>query len=281
MIFDSKIKEGLFIGLLVFVLGGLAIGYVSNKNKPKVSKIVLEGVSESVNPESACEAIAEEKVPDVPAKPVEELKPVLKDEESKSSGYPLHSDISSTIFWVGESASDENDNISNSPSAWDEQWKKHYGGVDSSTKRDGFLPSKFCPKENPFYVALPYNDFGKNGKHKEEIFSLVPWVKNRNIPDDYSVLKNRWIKIIHGGETAYAQWEDVGPFGESDKEYVFGSANPKSKENKNAGIDVSPAVRDYLGLSGIDKVDWQFVDFEDVPDGAWKKIITKSQVYWE
>lgn len=33
-------------------------------------------------------------------------------------------------------------------------------------------------------------------------------------------------------------------------------------------MDVSPAVRDYLGLSGIDKVDWQFVEFEDVPEGA-------------
>lgn len=86
---------------------------------------------------------------------------------------------------------------------------------------------------------------------------------------------------MHAGKTAYVQWEDVGPFGEDDSGYVFGNAAPKSSENKNSGIDVSPAARDYLGLTGMDKVDWQFVDFKDVPDGVWKKIITTSQVFWK
>jgi hypothetical protein len=92
------------------------------------------------------------------------------------------------------------------------------------------------------------------------------------------MLKNRWIVITKDGKTAYAQWEDVGPFGEDDAKYVFGDALPKSKENKNAGLDVSPAVRDYLELEDIDKVDWQFVDEKDVPRGPWKDIITTSQV---
>jgi hypothetical protein len=33
-------------------------------------------------------------------------------------------------------------------------------------------------------------------------------------------------------------------------------------------------VRDYLGLSDIDKVSWQFVDAADVPPGPWKLIVT-------
>ncbi|NPA95620.1 MAG: endo alpha-1,4 polygalactosaminidase [Thermodesulfobacteria bacterium] len=39
--------------------------------------------------------------------------------------------------------------------------------------------------------------------------------------------------------------------------------------NDNAGIDVSPAVRDYLALEDIDKVNWQFVDFDAVEPGPW------------
>jgi len=273
---DTEIKKYALAALAILFLGGAAIGFKSWKNKQELA----ENFSKSANQEEACEAI-EEEMQNIPKEPIQESEANIEIKKPASIEYSLHQDITSTVFWVGESASDDNDDISNSPSAWDEQWKKHYGGVDSSTKREGFLPGKFCPKENPFYVALPYNDFGKKGRHKAEIFSLVPWAKDRNIPEDYSVLKNRWIKILHEGKAAYAQWEDVGPFEEDDEEYVFGSASPKNKENKNAGIDVSPAVRDYLGLSGIDKVDWQFVDFADVPDGAWKKIITTSQVYWK
>jgi hypothetical protein len=273
--FGKKTKNYVFVVIAVLVFGVLLIGFRywrNRQNSPGTG-------SENANQE-ACQEVDKETV-DTQVSSAEGSESAPEEEETVPVEYPLHKGITSTIFWVGEKASDANDNISNSPSAWDDQWKKHYGGVDSSTKRNGFLPSKFCPKENPFYVALPYNDFGDNGKHKQEIFSLVPWVKSGNIPDDYSVLKNRWIKIMHNGKTAYAQWEDVGPFGEDDQNYVFGSSSPENKENKNAGIDVSPAVRDYLGLSGIDKVDWQFVDSGNVPDGAWKKIVTTSQVYWK
>ena len=39
--------------------------------------------------------------------------------------------------------------------------------------------------------------------------------------------------------------------------------------NKGAGLDVSPAVRDYLGLQSTDVTDWKFVDFSEVPSGPW------------
>jgi hypothetical protein len=277
MIIEAETKKYIFIGLLILLLGGLAVGYKSWKNRTEAPK----SASESPIQTEACQAIIAEEIKETAAEPIPEPETAPETEKPAVVDYPLHQNITATVFWVGESASDDNNDISNSPSAWDEQWKKHYGGTDSATKRKGFLPSKFCPKENPFYAALPYNDFGKNGKHKAEIFSLVPWAKDKNIPQEHSVLKNRWIKIMHAGKIAYAQWEDVGPFEEDDEAYVFGSAAPKSQENKNAGIDVSPAVRDYLGLSGEDKVDWQFVDFTAVPDGVWKKIITASQVYWK
>ena len=197
-----------------------------------------------------------------------------------SSQYPIHRDITTTFFWAGEEAGADNKNISNLPSAWDEQWVKHFGGIDDPNKRNAFFPAKFAPKENPFYLALPYNDFDNNGKRKQEVYSLIPWAKEKNWSNSESILKNRWIKIIKGGKAAYAQWQDVGPFKEDDKNYVFGTALPKSKINKNAGLDVSPAVKNFLGLSDIDKTDWQFIDAKNVPNGPWKQIITTSQIFW-
>ena len=33
--------------------------------------------------------------------------------------------------------------------------------------RCGYRPCGFKPKENPFYVALPYDDMEENGRRKE------------------------------------------------------------------------------------------------------------------
>jgi hypothetical protein len=203
-----------------------------------------------------------------------------KDTSTKRDPYLLHKNITSTIFWVGEKASDDNDNISNSPSAWDDKWKEHYGGIDNPDKRAGFYPSKFIPKENPFYAALPYNDFNEKGNRKHTALSTVPWANGKPWQDNESLCKNQWIKIEKGDKVAYAQWEDVGPFGENDVNYVFGKSLPKNKENKSAGIDLSPAVKDFLNLDGMDKVTWQFVEEKDVPDGPWKNIITRSNIDW-
>lgn len=194
--------------------------------------------------------------------------------------FPVHTNITATYFWAGEEADKDNKNISNLPSAWDDQWTQHFGGVDDPQKRNGFMPAAFVPKENPFYFALPYNDYDAKGNQKKDIFQLAGWAKASGGSGPISVCKNQWVKITKGDKVAYAQWEDVGPFNENDKNYVFGNAQPKSKTNDHAGIDVSPSVHDYLDLGDIDKVDWQFVNIQDVPDGPWKKIITTSQIYW-
>lgn len=198
-----------------------------------------------------------------------------------STKYPVHTNVTTTLFWAGEEAGDDNKDISNLPSAWDEKWVKHFGGIDTPKKRNGSMPAGFTPDENPFYFALPYNDFNEKGNRKKDVESVIPWAKDRVWKDNESILKNQWIKITKGDKVAYAQWEDVGPFKEDDSEYVFGTAEPESKTNKHAGLDVSPAVNDMLGLSDIDTTDWQFVDATEVPDGPWKKIVTTSQIYWK
>lgn len=279
------------IGLLLFLLVAISTSTIvyrllgSKEDVVKISSAMVEekAVIKDRAVEVAVPATAEKQdVPAVINNEVPEV-PVINDVEALKavSQYPVHRNIATTYFWAGEEAGKDNKNISNLPSAWDEQWVKHFGGVDSPNKRAGFAPANFTPKENPFYFALPFNDFDNNGKQKKDIYALATWASGKKVSGNISVCKNQWIKIMKGGKVAYAQWEDVGPFGEDDSAYVFGNAAPKSKTNEQAGLDVSPAVRDYLGLSDIDKTDWQFVDNAQVPDGPWKKVVTTSQVYWE
>ena len=196
-----------------------------------------------------------------------------------NSSYPVHQNISTTYFWVGEGSSPDNRYISNAASAWDDQWLAHYGCVDNPNNRNGYYPAACIPKENPFYFALPYNDFA-NGNRKANANNLVYWLHEKTWGPLQSMLKNQWIEITKGTKTVYAQWEDVGPFGEDDSAYVFGGATPSNPYNSHAGLDVSPAVNHFLGLNGLDTTSWKFVDASDVPDGPWKQIITTSQIYW-
>src|SRR5581483_9702639 len=77
-----------------------------------------------------------------------------------------HNNITTTYFWVGEPADGDNGYIANSASTWDEQWQKHYGGVDSPSPRNGYDPAGFTPRENPFYFALPYSDIDGKGNRR-------------------------------------------------------------------------------------------------------------------
>jgi hypothetical protein len=177
--------------------------------------------------------------------------------------------IATTIFWVGEQASPGNP-VANDKSAWDISWISSYGGTDSpnSEDRQNFLPASFIPRQNPFYVALPYNDIDDHHT-KPEAAQVIPWFKSSFVRDGQSVCKGRWVAIRHGNKVCYAQWEDVGPFQTDHWQYVFGNERPRPNRNQDAGLDVSPAVRQYLGLGNIDFCDWKFVDFFHVPIGPW------------
>jgi hypothetical protein len=183
--------------------------------------------------------------------------------------YPWKSNIVTTIFWIGEKPS-ENNPVPNRASSWDKEWTKNYGGVDdpAPAHRSNYIPVKFAPRLNPFYCALPYNDKAKEG-HRPEAPRVVPWFKEAYQGPAVSTCKGRWIAIRKGNRTAYAQWEDAGPFRTDHWQYVFGNERPKPNLNKGAGLDVSPAVRDYLGLQPTDVTDWRFVEFSEVPRGPW------------
>ena len=187
-------------------------------------------------------------------------------------GYSWKQQIVTTVFWIGEKPS-ENNPVPNRASSWDKEWSKSYGGFDdpNPARRRDYIPAKFTPRQNPFYCALPYNDKAATG-HRPEASRVVPWFNEAYQGPAVSVCKDRWIAIRKGNKVAYAQWEDAGPFRTDHWQYVFGNERPKPNLNKGAGLDVSPAVRDYLGLNETDVTDWQFVDFKDVPHGPWSKL---------
>jgi hypothetical protein len=185
--------------------------------------------------------------------------------------FPWRTNIVTTVFWIGEKPT-ANNPVPNISSSWDMNWTANYGGYDNPdpAQRRDLIPIKFTPRQNPFYVALPYNDKARVG-HRPEAPDVVPWFKEAYQGPAVSTCKGRWVAIRKGNKIAYAQWEDAGPFRTDHWQYVFGTERPKPNLNKGAGLDVSPAVRDYLGLEDTDVTDWKFVEFKDVPVGPWAR----------
>lgn len=190
---------------------------------------------------------------------------------------PWHYQIRATVFWVGEKPTSRNP-VPNAASSWDPNWEKNYGGYDHPFKRVGSRPAAFEPNLNPFYIALPYNDLLKGRDHRPEASEVIPWFWRRYRGSGVSVCEDRWIAVHHKGRIAYAQWKDVGPFTIDDWPYVFKGERPRPNSNQNAGIDISPAVRDFLGLRGNADVDWRFVEDAEVPDGPWAKWIAPPAI---
>ena len=184
--------------------------------------------------------------------------------------FPWKTNIVTTVFWIGEQAGGNNP-VPNDKSSWDANWTTNYGGFDTpdSSARRNYIPVAFIPRQNPFYFALPYNDV-THGQFKPEAALVIPWFKQAYTEPGRSVCKDRWIAIRKGNRTCYAQWEDCGPFRTDHFQYVFQNERPKPNLNHGAGLDVSPAVRDYLGLAPTDVTDWQFVEVRDVPPGPWR-----------
>ena len=213
--------------------------------------------------------------------------------------YPWHTNIVSTTFWVGEIFDPNAADGSQVYSTYDDDWLAHFGGCDGvvsvnkcSTQRrvaaNNYFPTAITPKENPFYLDLPYDDvndktaFAARGQQ-------VPWANaapyaGKAKDASVSFMKNRWVKIRKGSAVCYGQIEDAGPGQYHDAAYVFGSndARPVNKNFNGAGMDVSPALNGCLGFAELDgendQVDWQFVDASSVPAGPWSIVVTTSGV---
>lgn len=174
----------------------------------------------------------------------------------QSSEFPWKTSITTTVFWTLQP-----------------------GFVpDSSNQAGGFSffvngvimtgapVSQTASTINPFYVALPFNDL----KYPDLARRWLPsaWQTHATQNDHQSECEGRWIEIKDDlGHHCYAQWEDAGPVVENDASYVFGTAKPAVTR---AGLDVSPAVAQYLGFTSKAVFSWRFV--ESVPPGPWLRF---------
>ena len=255
--------------------------------------------------------------------------------------YQLHSNIASTIFWVGEIWNANAEDGSQVCSTYDSTWAFRFsGGVNNSSATeegcagspvggcDGITSgsgSNFTCKrgpirtaanhfrlpslvykdvagrgisENSFYLDLPYDDLN-NPKGFANRCSDIPWANDAGFAgncknENFSYMKNRWVQLNYNSTRCYAQVQDAGPSdakfkdGYYDKNYVFGASQPlqnmyKAPNGSNAGMDVSPATYDCLGLntSGgtegtVAGISWRFVDYPE--PGPWLDIVTNSGV---
>jgi|ERR1700746_3726107 hypothetical protein len=153
-----------------------------------------------------------------------------------------------TVFWCGEPATAHSP--SNFESSYDPLWFLHYR------------------YENSFYVAVPYCDIDDHG-HTKPTAVMAPWYRSEFKADGISIMKDRWVELRAGNRIAFAQIKDSGPYSSDDPEYVFGNAPPLPHANNQAALDVSPAVRDYLGLSGLSTCSWRFCSAQKVIPGPW------------
>lgn len=151
--------------------------------------------------------------------------------------YPWRLNITATVFWVGEEPTERNP-VANHKSSWDSAWRENFGGFDNPDpvcRTMDFRPKTFIPRQNPFYVALPYNDVSR-GEHKAEASRVIPWFRREYAGKGQSVCKGRWVQIVYNKRSCFAQWEDCGPFTTEDWPYVFGDKPPVNTQNKGRAL---------------------------------------------
>lgn len=210
--------------------------------------------------------------------------------------YPGHTNVVATTFWVGEVFDPDAPDGSQVISTYDSAWQRHYGGCDGirrgercDTERrtidNGYFPQHMTPKQNPFYLDLPFDDINDRTAFAMRC-NVVPWAQDPGFAghctdQSFSYLKNHWVRITGPNDrVCYGQIEDAGPGQYHDAEYVFGDkdSRPANTRYGGAGADVSPALNGCLGFSELDgdtdRVSWRFVDEPNVPDGPWKRVVT-------
>jgi hypothetical protein len=163
---------------------------------------------------------------------------------STSTHYPWKTNIVTIVFWIGEQSTQG----SRSMSSWDQNWMQNYGGIDDPdpNARQNYIPTKFVPRQNPFYCALPYNDV-THGQFKPEVPLVIPWFRTAYTEPGRSVCKDSWLAIRKGNRVCYAQWEDTGPFRDDHFQYVFQNERPEPNAKHGAGWKCHPQSATTLG----------------------------------
>ncbi len=153
-----------------------------------------------------------------------------------SGGYPWHTNIVSTTFWVGEIFNASLSDGSQVCSAYDSQWAMHWSGginmgpspdtgctgspvggcdgvpsgttlamftcqTEARSATNGYFPTHATPHENPFYLDLPFDDLNDPTAFAERC-QVIPWATQLDptgahcSDGNFSYMKNHWVEIV-------------------------------------------------------------------------------------
>ena len=192
--------------------------------------------------------------------------------------YPWKSGIITTEFWIGEggSAISSTDNVG---SAWDENWRTSNRGTDNPNDRNGYAPADHAPTVNPFYVALPFNDLALS-RRSASVASRVVAPSTEGWEAGFRLQGPLGGNEECAGARLLCAMGGRWPAGFRSPRICFWKRTTVDTLTR-AGLDVSPAVFQYLGLDGSKNrlTSWKFVDDEDVPPGQWLKYDELALLY--
>lgn len=218
--------------------------------------------------------------------------PRVNDEDGPLPGttaartYPMHTSVPASVFRIGAQVPGQGDDEQSLRSGWDRDWAAHFGGCDgygspgASCRSDlagrtppDWFPVALVPKENPYYLGLPYNDLDDLAGRTASPWARDPGYAKHLADPTFSLVKNRWVQVTGTTGSCYGQVEDTGP-GRSDAGYVLGAARPAH----TPAINLSPALARCVGMTDAaagGRVDWAFVDRP--PAGPWTAVPTSRQ----
>ncbi len=126
-------------------------------------------------------------------------------------------------------------------------------------------PGRHVLAPNPFYISLPFDDIAF--PEKARAWMPATWLGRSEKGKAISGCRDRWVEIKNAqGLSCFAQWEAVGPQGNDQADYIFGSKRPNGP---GRALGVSPEVARYLHLAGGGITSWRFVEDTEVPMGEW------------
>jgi hypothetical protein len=117
----------------------------------------------------------------------------------------------------------------------------------------------FGGEDDPNYSAYPPYDDNGNGQVLNDTDFYIA------LPDRFEA-ERPLVKVYCGGKSAIAEIWDVGPWNTNDPYWALGSRpaaesgiDEKGRKTNGAGIDLSPALAEALGIDGMGMVDWKFL----------------------
>ena len=180
--------------------------------------------------------------------------------------YPWRLNITATVFWVGEDATERNP-VANHKSSWDSAWKESFGGFDNPDplhRTMDFGPRLSSPGRIPFMWPFPTTTSARGAQAGG--LPRHPLVPPKFSGKGQSVCKGRWVQIIYNKRSCFCPMGGLRPVHHGRTGPTSLATSPRQHAQQGSRNRHFPAVRDYLGIpGGTAIVHWRFVEFYRIP----------------